>query len=102
MKKKAQTLIEYTILVIIVMAALLAIGSYIKRGLQGRWKVVTDELGDQYDPRYANSLIIRTISLNSQTEITTVDSVNGFWTLRKDYTNSYEDNVGDVRIGSYN
>lgn len=45
---KGQSTLEYAILIIIIIGALLTIQVYIKRGLQGRWKQATDDIGDQY------------------------------------------------------
>jgi len=47
-KKKAQSSLEYAILVIIVLGALLSIQVYIKRGIQGRLRSATDDIGEQY------------------------------------------------------
>lgn len=47
-KKKAQSSLEYAILIIIVLGALLSIQVYIKRGIQGRLKTATDDIGEQY------------------------------------------------------
>ena len=53
--KKGQTTIEYVVLLIIVIGSFVAIQNYVKRGVQGRWRDAVDSLGDQYDPRYANT-----------------------------------------------
>jgi len=47
-KKKAQSSLEYAILIIIVLGALLSIQMYIKRGIQGRLRSATDDIGEQY------------------------------------------------------
>lgn len=47
-KKKAQSSLEYAILIIIVLGALLSIQVYIKRGIQGRLRTATDDIGEQY------------------------------------------------------
>lgn len=46
--KKGQSTLEYAILIIIIIAALLSLQAYIKRGVQGRLKSATDDIGDQY------------------------------------------------------
>lgn len=53
-KKKAQSSLEYAILIIIVLGALLTIQVYIKRGVQGRLKSATDDIGDQYSTMSMN------------------------------------------------
>jgi Flp pilus assembly pilin Flp len=47
-KYKGQTTLEYAILVVIIIGALLALQVYIKRGVQGRLKSATDDVGEQY------------------------------------------------------
>lgn len=51
-KKKGQSLLEYTILIIFILIVFLAFQKYIVRGLSGRWKSSADALGygRQYDP----------------------------------------------------
>ncbi|MCB9771498.1 MAG: hypothetical protein H6754_02985 [Candidatus Omnitrophica bacterium] len=46
-KKQGQTIVEYTLLIGITIAILLAVTPMIKRGTQGMVKVVSDELGTQ-------------------------------------------------------
>lgn len=59
--KKAQTTAEYAILIGLVVAALVAMQTYVKRGLQGRFKDATDQVAianpsigatSQYEPYY--------------------------------------------------
>jgi len=51
MRKKAQSLTEYGILIGIVTAALIAMQVYIKRGIQGRIKDLADQLSaTHYEP----------------------------------------------------
>jgi cytoskeletal protein RodZ len=51
---KGQSTLEYAVLIIIVIGALLSIQVYIKRGVQGRLKSATDDIGDQYSPGNTN------------------------------------------------
>ena len=53
-KTKGQSTLEYAVLIIIVIGALLSIQIYIKRGVQGRLKSATDDIGDQYSPGNTN------------------------------------------------
>jgi hypothetical protein len=53
-KSKGQSTLEYAVLIIIVIGALLSIQVYIKRGVQGRLKSATDDIGDQYSPGNTN------------------------------------------------
>jgi len=46
--KRGQSVLEYAILMVIIIAALLTLQTYIKRGIQGRLKSATDDIGSQY------------------------------------------------------
>lgn len=69
MKKKAQSHIEYAVLICIVVAALLTMHLYIKRGLQGNLRQLGDQYsgGGSYAPGRVNALttIDRHINENS-------------------------------------
>ncbi|MFA5089041.1 MAG: hypothetical protein WC552_08445 [Candidatus Omnitrophota bacterium] len=99
--KKGQTLLEYTLLLVVILGALLTIQNYFKRGVQGRMKIAVDDLGDQYDPRAANSRIIQRLLSNTETRVTTVNAEGGFWTHRVDYANTIETKEGFINVGGY-
>ena len=67
-KKKGQSTLEYAILIIIIIGALLSIQIYIKRGVQGRLKQATDDIGDQFS--VDNTNVKKTRSTNSSTSDT--------------------------------
>jgi hypothetical protein len=64
-KIKGQSTLEYAVLIIIVIGALLSIQVYIKRGVQGRLKSATDDIGDQYSPGNTNIRRVTTTSSNT-------------------------------------
>ncbi len=102
-RRKGQTSLEYIVLIIIVIGALLAMGNYFKRSLQGRWKGSLDELGDQYDPRTADSVVRHTLTQSANTIISTEKDAlsNGYWTKRKDASIITERKQGNVSVGAY-
>ncbi len=57
-RKKGQSTLEYAILIIIVLAALLSIQVYVKRGIQGRFKSAADDIGEQFSPGNTNVMKI--------------------------------------------
>ncbi len=67
-KRKAQSTLEYAVLIIIVIGALLAIQNYIKRGVQGRMRQAADDIGDQYSA--GNMNMTRTTVFHSRTNET--------------------------------
>jgi len=56
-QKRGQSTLEYAVLMIVIIAALISIQTYIKRGIQGRLKSASDDIGDQYSPGNTNSII---------------------------------------------
>lgn len=46
-KKIAQTTLEYAVLVVVVIGALLAIQTYLKRGIEGKIKGSTDDISSE-------------------------------------------------------
>lgn len=106
LRKKGQSTLEYCVLIIVLLGALLTIQNYFKRGIQGRWKAAVDDLGDQYDPRVTNTDIRHGLAMNSETRIRTVpgqsgSGKSGVWTLRDEAANSAETKTGFSRVGGF-
>jgi Flp pilus assembly pilin Flp len=99
--KKGQSAVEYTVLLILLMGAFIGIQNYMKRGVQGRWKASVDELGDQYDPRTADTDIRETQSSLTNTSIIALNTLGGYWTKRTDASISQEQKSGYTSTGSY-
>ena len=101
--RQGQSILEYTMLIIIVMGVLLTMSNYIKRGFQGRFRESTDDLGDQYDPRVTDASILHTIVSNTLSKIKVYNATNleGFYTQRDDLTNSTERKQGSYTVTSY-
>ena len=68
-RQKGQSTLEYAILIIIIIGALLSIQVYIKRGVQGRLKSATDDIGDQFSPGNTNVIKTMTTTSTSQTKV---------------------------------
>jgi len=102
--RRGQTILEYTVILIVVLGVLITMKDYIKRGIQGRWKTATDEFGDQYDPQYINSNINYSTQVNAISTVTVVngdnDSQVGLWTNRVDTSNSIETKTGFTQVGN--
>lgn len=69
--RKAQSTLEYAVVIFCVVAALIASSAYIRRGVQGRYKQVADDLGQQYAPGKTESNITLESSGHVITEVTT-------------------------------
>ncbi len=90
--RKAQSILEYCLLAVVIMAALAAMQVYMKRGLQGRWKDSVDQLGDQYDPSMSGS-----ITHKSTSQTSTVIDTNSSGSTRTDTDNSTETTKGSMQ-----
>src|SRR5271170_1419508 len=64
-QKRGQSTLEYAVLIVVIIGALLTIQVYIKRGIQGRLKSSADDIGDQYSDGNTNS--VKTTVRNSST-----------------------------------
>src|SRR5208283_2259260 len=97
--RKGQTILEYTVVLVIILGVLVAMKDYIKRGIQGRWKSATDDFGDQYSPNSVNSDILYSTQVNGNTYVTATNgtfnddqgqTIQGQWTSRVDYSSAVE------------
>jgi len=50
LNRKGQSTLEYAVLIAVVVAALIAMQTYIKRGVQGKFKQASDDIGEQFSP----------------------------------------------------
>lgn len=92
-----QTLLEFVILFIVVIAALLTMKNYMQRGIQGKWRETVDGLGSQYDPA-GNITKTSTMKTNAQTIINVENQPGGYRTWRTDIMNILEDTTESVNI----
>jgi uncharacterized protein (UPF0333 family) len=65
-QKRGQSTLEYAVLIVVIIGALLTIQTYIKRGVQGRLKSAADDIGDQYSDGNTNSIKTTITSSNTQ------------------------------------
>ncbi|UCG34572.1 MAG: hypothetical protein JSW17_03470 [Candidatus Omnitrophota bacterium] len=67
--RKAQNIVEYTILLCIVLSALLIMQVYVKRSYQGRLKAESDSIGPQYSVGHTKSSTTSTTTSVSETYV---------------------------------
>ncbi len=90
-QKRGQSTIEYAILIVIIIGALLTIQVYIKRGIQGRLKSSADDIGDQYSDGNMNE--IKTTSRYSNTDESFTAGVSSSNLVNPELTNTSENAV---------
>ena len=104
-KSSGQSLMEYTILVVIVVAALLTMQVYMKRGISGRWQTSVDDVGDQYDPGATCGTIKYSIASDTSSQLVATygnlaNGESGYYSMRTDLTDSSEQKTGAVKVGN--
>ncbi|MBU1998968.1 MAG: hypothetical protein ABIG46_00680 [Candidatus Omnitrophota bacterium] len=65
LNRRGQSTLEYGVLVAVIVAALLAMQTYFKRGLQGRIRQSSDDVGEQFSPELTTGTRTVTSSVNS-------------------------------------
>jgi uncharacterized protein (UPF0333 family) len=90
-RKKGQSTLEYAILIIIIIGALMSIQVYIKRGVQGRLKQAADDIGDQYS--VGNTNVTKTMRTASQTRDTFSDGQSKTKLLAEEITTTLQNQV---------
>ena len=50
--KRGQSTLEYAVLIVVIIAALIAMQVYLKRGVQGKLRESSDQIGEQFSPGY--------------------------------------------------
>ena len=98
--RKGQSVIEFTVLLVIVIGVFIAMQFYVKRGMQGRWKSSLDDFGEQYDPRLTNANTVTRILSNSSTQVQVIPDVGGYWTRRSDNAQSLTTVNGSTAVGA--
>jgi len=66
-ERKGQSTLEYAVIIGVVVGALIMMQVYVKRGLSGRIKSASDEIGDQFSPTATES-VTTVNSVSSSTE----------------------------------
>lgn len=102
-RKKGQSTLEWSALLAVIVAALLATSVYMKRALQGRIRGLADSVGEQYSPTRMNSSV--TTSINSNTTVDTTVEKSGTLdakSLTTTITNETNARTGYEEVLNYN
>ena len=86
-RKKAQSTLEYVILIILVVAALLTMQIYVKRGIQGRLRSSADDIGEQFSTAGNMTVITNTFARTNEVGMNRTSSST---LLAPAYTNRVE------------
>lgn len=97
--KRAQSTLEYAMLIAIVIAALVLMQYYMRRGIQGRAKASIESIGDQYDAEAYEAGYTHSSTTNSVDTVTAGISTSVSNTTQSIESGSYE-SVGGVEATS--
>lgn len=94
-KRRAQSTLEYALMIAVVVGALIAMQVYVKRGLQGKLKSATDDIGEQYSPGYTTGVVTVDSTTNTHENlaggVTTSNSITGQNRVSDDQTTEYSE-----------
>ena len=74
LRSQGQTAVEFAVLIAVLIAGLLVMQVYMKRGVSGMLRNSADSIGDQYAPKDATSNV--TLTVNSDTVTTSQLAIN--------------------------
>lgn len=90
-KRKAQSTLEYAVLIGILVAGLIAMQAYIKRGYQGKLRESADKMGNQFSPE-RTTYKYHTVSMTNASESTNAGATN------QEIINSYTNRTGNESV----
>lgn len=102
LRRRGQVSLEWAVLLVVVMGALLAMQAYFKRGIQGRWRSSVDGVGEQYDPMTTEANIMQRVSGLTTTTLSVQNLGNNLkQTIRVDESVMTETKQGTTRVDAY-
>ena len=90
-QKRGQSTLEYAVLIVVIIGALLTLQVYIKRGVQGRFRSAADDIGDQYSDGNTNEL--KKTVRNSETNETFDAGVSTSKIIGNETTNTTDNSI---------
>jgi len=70
LNKRAQSTLEYGVVIAVIVAGLVAMQVYLKRGMQGRLRQASDDIGEQFSPSNTTGTTTTTSNVTSTEEVT--------------------------------
>lgn len=89
---RGQSTLEYVILLGFVVAALIAMGIYMKRGMAGKLRESTDQIGEQYSPEHTTS------DYTTTTNMAQVEKVSGGGISHTDISQNQQVKTGSENV----
>ena len=96
-RKRGQSTLEYAVVIAVVVGALIASQTYFKRGVQGKFKQASDDIGEQFSPgasTYDYTTTSSTTSTDTVAPVTATAAAGG--TTTPDTTDALSKNTTTV------
>lgn len=93
-KNRAQSTLEYAILIVVAIVAFIAIQGYISRAIQGRGRDASDQIGEQFDAG-STTFNYTTHSFANVSELADA------WSTTTNYTNQGTTRTGEEHVGNW-
>ena len=81
--RSGQSVVEYAVMIAVVIAALLIIQIYMRRGVQGKLRESTDQVGEQFTPHSATYSLTRTYDSTRADTTTAAGAITNNYTQDK-------------------
>jgi len=94
-RTKGQTTLEVVMLIGFVVAALIAMGVYMKRGIQGRLRDSTDQVGEQYSAGHTTSEYV------TKTEMTQTENMTAGGAVETVINRNRQTKIGSETIADF-
>ena len=94
LNRKGQSTLEYALIIAVVVAGLLLMQHYVKRGYSGRLKSASDDMGEQYDPSTYSGDI-------KHTQSTAFDETVKSGATTKTYSKDERTKTGSETVGAW-
>lgn len=87
LSKRGQSTLEYAVLIVVIIAALVAMQVYLKRGIQGRMRESSDQIGEQFSPGY-------TVSNRTTYTAANTREITDQWSTATEIINQFQNRTG--------
>ena len=98
-QRRGQSTLEYGVIIGVVVAALIAVQAYVKRGLQGKMRQATNEIGEQYSPGNTTSSYTTETKVESN-ESTAADASDPLKPVTVSTSSQLQDRTGSEQVGA--
>lgn len=103
LNKRGQSTLEYAIIIAVIVGALISMQVYIKRGVQGRLRQATDDIGEAFSPGATTYTHTTTSSVNSTETTRPTQLTDGTWVSDAQTTsNQTQNRVVNESISDFN